>query len=145
MTASTTWSHSFALKVVAHTGAEGFLLQTWFQLQPGTFSHHCFLLFVLCSFWLPVFLTDLFTCFPSGHLILPPSVLSAALLFFIKVPGALSPPLPSSFCPPAPLTGTIPGKQKSACQALPALSHSLPNTYCCQPDGKVAPVLFSTP
>lgn len=64
---------------------------------------------------------------------------------FVKVLGALPPPLP----PPAVPTGLslahIPGEQESTHPALPALSLSVPNTYSCQAHGKAAPALLSTP
>lgn len=120
--------------------AESFLLQTLFWLLPGAFGHHCLLPFVP-SGYLP-FSQSFYHALSPFALVPCPPVLPAALPFFfifVKALGALPPPLPASSCP---LARTPPGKQKSACQVLPALSHSLPNTYCCK---KVAPALLPTP
>lgn len=113
-------SHTFSSKVVARTSAESSLLQTLFWLQPGAFGRHCLLQFVP-SGHLP-FSQSFYHALSLVALSNPPSALSAALLFFfifVKVPGALPPPLPTSSCPPA---RAVLGKQKFGCQTLPALS-----------------------
>lgn len=135
--------------MVAHRGVETFLLQSSLQLQPGSPRHRCLLPFVPRSSCLPAFSRRLLPCFPSLGALSPLHLFcqqTFCFFVFVEVPGALPPPL----LPPAVptrllLAHTVPGEQEYAHQALPALHHSVPNTYSCHAHRKAAPVLLSTP